>query len=644
MNRNRRTVLRILLVVLVCFAMTLTMVPRSVEAAPAKVPLDPLTIPKYVNTLTQMPPIMVPTKARDPQTGVMTDYYTIIATQFQQQILPAGFPKTTVWGYGGLAKDALTGQFLGFVRNSPSPSIVATRGTPCNIAWVNGIYTKYLFAVDPTIDWANPNHMPAPSQPVNAPPFPPGYAQAQYPVAIVTHLHGGENSPKYDGTLYQWWTWNGLHGPDYYTYSRTLPNAAVYHYTNTQMGGGLVWYHDHAAGLTRSNVYSGLAGGYLLIDPHDPVFPLLPFGKYFMPIIVQDRLFYTDGSLQFPSDAPPNPTIHPYWVPEFFGNTIMVNGKVWPKMNVDKGQYQFVLLEGSNARWYNMSFHVGALDGPILPMTLIGKDENYIRSAVSIDSVLMAPGERYQVLVDFTGIPAGTSVYLQNNAPSLPPSGPIADPNTVGQIMRFDVQNVAGFVPKTLPAILNPTLAGNVYPTLTPNAQARNLTLFEWDGPNGPQMVTIDGQTTLSAISELPKVGTTELWRIIDATPDAHPIHLHGVAFQFVSTQAYDQTNYSADWLALNGGVLPFPNATKNLNLNNYLIGSPTYATPAQYVWADDYQVQPGFVTTIIVRWAPADGSGSFPFDPTLGPPFVWHCHIVDHEDQDMLRQYRMVW
>jgi FtsP/CotA-like multicopper oxidase with cupredoxin domain len=611
-----------------------------------KVPLDPNSVPKFVNQLTGPPPVFKKVNHMDPKTRERTDYYTIIATQFSEQMLPAGMPKTTVWGYGGLAEDPITGKTIGFVRNSPSPSIEAEVGTPVNIAWVNGIYTKYMFAVDPTLDWTNPNNLPEPTQPVDAPAFPPGYVEAQYPVTIATHLHGAEVSAKFDGGPFNWVSWNGLHGPDYNTYTRTLPNAQVFHYNNDQAAGTL-WFHDHAMGLTRSNVYSGLAGFYFLRDSSDPIAALLPSGIYEMPLAIQDRNFYTDGSLMFPSDAPPNPEIHPYWVPEFFGDVILVNGKAWPNMNVDQGQYLFKVLDGSNARWYDLSL-VRQDNQQLVPFTIIASDENYIRSAVETDSFLIAPGERYSVLVDFTGIPAGTKIIMQNDANAPYPDGDPVDPNTNGVIMQFTVQNKAGFVAKDLPEILNPTLTE--YPSLLAgltqeeqdNLVYRNLTLKEWNGPNGPQMVTIDGQQYSSPISEEPKVGATEIWRIIDDTADAHPIHLHLVNFQMVSRQAYDQATYDTDWLALNG-PLPFDHPTYNLDLNNYLTpGTLQYATGVEQAWKDTIQIQPGEVLTFVVRFAPAAG-GSYPFDVTQGPDYVWHCHIIDHEDQDMIRPYRVV-
>ncbi|OPY30998.1 MAG: multicopper oxidase [Methanomassiliicoccales archaeon PtaU1.Bin124] len=633
-NSDRKTV-RILLVFLICIAMMMPLAASATYAAPvAKTPLDPTTVAKFVNQITGPPPVFIPMSKLDRQTGLRSDYYTIIASEFKEQILPPGMPMTKVWGYGGFAKDAVTGQYLGFVRNSPSPSIEAKVGVPVNVAWVNGIYTRYLFAVDPTLDWTNPNNLVTPD-PTTLPSVPGFCSPYQYPVTIATHLHGAENSAKFDGGPFNWVSWNGLHGPDYNTYTSTLSNAQVFHYDNQQAAGTL-WFHDHAMGLTRSNVYSGLAGFYLLRDSADQIAPLLPSGKYDVPLAIQDRMFYTDGSLMFPSDVPPNPEIHPYWVPEFFGNVIMVNGLAWPNMNVDQGQYRFRMLDGSNARFYNLSMSNG------MPFTVIASDENYLRSAVVTDSFVMAPGERYDVLVDFTGIAPGTKIVLTNNANAPYPDGDPADPNTNGVIMQFTVGANPGFQAQTLPGVLNPTLQVG-FPSLSMSDVSvyRNITLKEWMGPNGPQMVTVDGQQYSSPISEAPQVGATEIWRLIDNTGDAHPMHLHLVNFQVVSRQAYDQATYDTDWMALNG-PLPFSHPTLNLNLENYLLGTPEGPAPIEQGWKDTIQIFPGQVLTIIVKFGPVDG-GSFPFDVTAGPDYVWHCHIVDHEDQDMIRPYHVV-
>ncbi|MDD1662161.1 MAG: hypothetical protein LUQ60_00210, partial [Methanomicrobiales archaeon] len=367
--------------------MLLAVVVLPVAAAkPAPALLDPKTIPKWVNQLNGPPPVFVP---------VTGNQYEITAKKITQQLLPAPLPKTTVFAYGGLAKDALTGAPLGPIWNSPAPSFEATRGTPIQVKWVNQITGPHIFPVDPTLHWADPNGMGMPLQPFLG--FPPGYTQAQSPVAIITHVHGLEVQSSSDGNPDAWFTVNGIQGPEY-SGGPSGANYAVFDYPNAQPATTL-WYHDHALGLTRLNPTAGLAGFYFLRDSADAVAPLLPSGKYEVPLAIQDRTFYADGSLFFPTVGV-NPTIHPYWVPEFFGNTIMVDGLIWPNMNVDRGQYRFRLLDGSNARFYTLSF------SNKMPFTMIGTEGGYLKAPVTLTELTIAPGERADILVDFSKIPA----------------------------------------------------------------------------------------------------------------------------------------------------------------------------------------------------------------------------------------------
>ena len=602
--------------------------------------LDPLTIPKYVNQLEGPPPVYEPFVAIDPNTGLLTHYYNVTMSEFYQQILPPPFPKTKVWGYGGNARDALTGASLGYVQNAPGPTFEAIRGIPIQVKWVNNINSPHMFAVDPTIHWADPNNFGMPMPPFT--PYPPGYPKAQYPVPLVTHLHGGEVQSYYDGGPDAWFTHNGIHGPAYSTLTPTEPNAAIYYYPNMQQPATL-WYHDHALGITRINVMSGLAGFYILRDPNDTIAQLLPSGKYEMPLVIQDRNFLSDGSFYFPSMGI-NPNDHPYWMPEFFGNTIMVNGKVWPNMNVDRGQYRFRILDGSNARFYTLWFQVvSPLNVDPLPFTLIGTDGGYLRSPITLTKITIAPGERIDILVDFSNLAPGTKVILRNSAKAPYPNGVAPDPKTVGQIMQFTVTTNQGLPPTTLPTILNPTL--NPYPSLPPAVKRRILVLWEVMGLAGPLEILLNGQKWSGDITELPVLGSTEEWVIVNPTADTHPIHLHLVQFQLVSRQKIDTKKYAADWIMLNGGMMPpFPLNYKPLELpiEPYLKGKPTLAPPNEQGWKDTIQMNPGEVTIIRVRFASQDGS-DYPFDATQGPGYVWHCHILDHEDNEMMRPYKVI-
>lgn len=590
--------------------------------------LDPHSIPQWKNQLTGPPPVYVP---------VSGNQYVVKMKKFRQQVLPTPFNKTTVWGYSGKAKDAVTGKALGTVSNSPGPSFVAKRGTPDTVKWVNKITSPEMFAVDPTIHWANPNNMATPTLPFT--PFPPGYAQAQSPVALVTHLHGGETMSASDGGPDQWFTNSGIHGPEYRSVKPTSANAALYKYHNGQQAATL-WYHDHALGITRLNVMSGLAGFYLLRDPADPIAPLLPKGKFDMPIVIQDRMFYPNGSFYF-TDVGNVPDLHPYWNPEFMGDTIMVNGLVWPNMNVARGTYRFRLLDGSNARFYTLNFSNG------MPFTQIASDGGYLKSPVTMTSITIAPGERAEILVDFSSLVPGQKVTLLNSANAPFPFGDPVDPATTGQIMQFTATQKAGPAMPTLPADLNPTLTGS-FPNLPAPTNTRIMTLFEVMNMTlgEPEGIFLDGKMWDAPVSELPVQGATEEWKIVDITGDTHPIHLHLVQFQLVSRQAINDTPtttpYYDDWVALNGQPPFMMETVTPLDPTPYLVGSLTPPAPGEQGWKDTIQMNPGEVTTIRIRWAQQDGN-PYPFNPTAGPGYVWHCHILDHEDNEMMRPYQVV-
>ena len=590
--------------------------------------LAPSMIPKFMNQLTAPPPVWEPTVVTDDDGQVLSHEYRIEMTGFYQQILPPPFPMTPVWGYAGYAKDAVTTTSLGFVRSSPGATFSATHGIPVEVEWVNNVTSPHLFAVDPTLHWADPNDLG-----MSMPPFeeyPPGYEDAQSPVPLVTHLHGGEVASTSDGGPNAWFTWDGTEGTGYSTERPTVPGAAVFRYPNTQPATTL-WYHDHALGITRINVMSGLAGFYLLRDPSDPIAPLLPNGKYDMPIVIQDRTFLTDGRMYVESEGL-NVDVHPYWMPEFFGSTIMVNGEVWPNMNVDRGQYRFRLLDGSNARFYTLSF------SNMMPFTVIATDGGYLRSPANVTSLTMAPGERYEILVDFSDLAPGTTVLLKNNAKAPFPRGQPAHGSTVGQIMQFTVTPDGGPAPAVLPPFLNPALE-DAFPSLPAPSKTRIFTLIEVEGEEGPLEVLLNGQEWDAPVSEYPTLGTTEEWVIVNPTADTHPIHLHLVQFQLVSRQRIRAAAYQNDWEERNG-MPPFMFTPEELAIEGYLKGLPRGPTPTEQGWKDTIQMHPGEVTIIRVRFGPVDGSPAYTFDATSGPGYVWHCHILEHEDNEMMRPY----
>jgi len=588
-------------------------------------PLDPRTIPKYVTQL-PIPNTLVPHVVRNPATDtVIRHSYRVFIMPSIQQILPKPFPATPIWSYGGIVFDSRLGT-PAFQAASPGPTFEALRGIPARVHWVNAIVEEHVLPVDPTLHWANPNNMPE-NPPKPWPEFPPGFREAQSPVPIVTHLHGGEVPSAFDGHPNAWFTYNGITGPAFVSF--------VYDYPNRQAPATL-WYHDHALGITRLNVMTGLAGMYILRDPNDPVAQYLPPREFEIPLVIQDRSFNQDGTLSFPNEGN-NPDIHPYWVPEFIGNTIMVNGAVWPNLCVKRRQYRFRILNGSNSRFYELSLSSGQ------KLVQIGSDGGYLPTAVELDKLLIGPGERADVLIDFSGTSCGEKILMLNTAPAPFPGGDPPDPGTVGQVMQFTVVGKKSVPPKPLPPVLNEI------PVLTPDSPKRTLTLNEVMDSGGPVMLLLNGQKWDAPVSELPRVGSTEDWEFVNTTGDSHPTHLHLVQFLLVNRQNFRAEDYLADWIELNG-QLPLNKPTITLPVDPYLEGDPIPPPDNERGWKDTIQVHPGQVTRIRVRFAPQNadpvrtepGVNLYPFDPTTGPGYVWHCHILDHEDNEMMRPYRV--
>jgi len=587
--------------------------------------ITPDKIPKFTDQL-PIPPVFIPKVIKDEFTGkVISHDYVITMSQFKQQLLPTCFPMTTVWGYGGKVK-AKNCEITKMFKSTPGATIDAIRGIPINVQWVNSIIGPNLLPVDPTLHWADPNKLGM-VMPDSVPPFPPGLYRAQKPVPLVTHLHGGETYSAFDGHPDAWFTSdNTIVGPEY--------ASSIYNYLNTQPSTTL-WYHDHALGITRLNVLLGLAGFYIIRDNNNPLDKpdkILPDSQYEIPLVLQDRTFEQDGSFDFPTVGV-NPDVHPYWVPEFFGNAIMVNGKVWPNLNVDRREYRFRLLNGSNARFYELNFSND------MEFIQIGSDGGYLERPVKLNSLLLAPAERADILVDFSKLPAGTKLILENHANAPFPDGETPDPEGVGQIMQFKVMNTPCLPHCKLPAKLN-----NI-PQLIPDVPKRTLVLFEVEGENGPLEVLLNGQKWSAPITETPVVGSTEEWEIVNLTQDTHPIHLHLVQFQLKDRQNMDIDSYTDEWILVNGEP-PLEQEPKVIPILPYLIDNPIPPDYNERGWKDTIRVNPNQVTRLLIRFAPLDADESmvkpgvnlYPFNPTTGPGYVWHCHILDHEDNEMMR------
>ena len=321
----------------------------------------------------------------------------------------------------------------------------------------------------------------------------------------------------------------------------------LYPYFNAQLPA-TIWYHDHALGITRLNVYMGLAGAYVISDPANE--PNLGPLAGDIPLVIQDRMFDTAGQLYYPA-LPPNPTVNPFWVPEFFGDTILVNGKAWPKLDVEREAYRFRLLNGSNARVYELWLVDAVTGAPGPALQQIATDGGYLGRTAVIDPALggklvIAPGERAEVVVDFSATAAGTSFILRNSGRSPYPKGAPVTPRRPVRSCS-STSSPARAVPAALPITLNPDLA--VYPSIArPGGQGAQPDAQRVDGRRQPFMITSttrSGRTThgrhgmTHPETEMPTLGTTEVWEIINTTGDTHPIHLHLVQFQLISRQKY---------------------------------------------------------------------------------------------------------
>lgn len=352
-------------------------------------------------------------------------------------------------------------------------------------------------------------------------------------------------------------------------------------YPNNQ-DASFLWYHDHALGITRLNVLMGLAGGYLISDPLEASLGL-PTGAYDVPLIIQDRSFHPDGSLKYPAQ----------WHDHFFGEAALVNGTVWPYFEVDQGVYRLRLLNGSNSRAYTLRLSDGA------PFTVIGGDGGLLESPVMRDSLTLTPAERVEVLVDFSGYTPGTEILLLNSAPSPFPNGDPMNPS-LPQIMKFIVNAQSGYA-YTTPPVLRPMEALQE----SEASEHRDFSLMKMSEPCAGEMWTINGMHW-DHITEYPLLGDTEVWRFINPTGIVHPMHMHLVFFQVL-----DRTPFT-----MVGDSLEF--------------GTPVPPDPVEAGWKDTVPVYPNEAVRVIARFEDYTGR------------FAYHCHILEHEDHEMMRQFEV--
>lgn len=602
--------------------------------------LDPVAIAKYVTPLA-VPPVM-PSDSADGS----VDRYTIGVRRFRQQILPSGSPATTVWGYGS----------VGHPRTFSSPGFTfeATADRPVRVTWVNelvdaeGNYLPHMLPVDPTLHWANPPG--GASGRDSRPAFTSTPGRYRGPVPIVTHLHGGHSADYSDGYPEAWYLPQARNIPSGYATEGTQyapfaeesasrdgaswrPGSAEFRYGNDQRAATM-WYHDHTLGMTRLNVYAGLAGFYLLRGgPSDLPPPVLPGPApragappnrrfHEIPIVIQDRSFAADGSLFYPGSRRqfdrfagpyiPGSDLSPIWNPEFFGTAMMVNGRTWPFLAVEPRRFRLRFLNGCNSRFLDLKI----VSNPVakrpvaaaLPFWQIGSDGGFLPEPVELGRLLLAPAERADVIVDFTRLPAGTELYLINEAPDGAFRGDgkaaPADPATTGQVMKFVVRSLVGrdaSVPPDQLTLPSSTPLGSATKTRKVALLEKSSAVVSGAGPTAVLLGTVDGRGTArmwsDPLTETPAVGATEVWEIHNLTMDAHPIHVHEVPFQVVDRQPFT-------------GIARSPERWER-------------------GYKDTVIAYPNEVTRIKATF---DRAGLF----------VWHCHILEHEDNEMMRPYRV--
>jgi spore coat protein A, manganese oxidase len=633
--------------------------------------LDPKTIPKYVS------PLFVPPAMPTAEAGDNPSLYRIAVRQFQQQVLPSGFPQSTVWGYGSAAGPEPGDK--GSTYSWPGHTMETKVNNRVRVYWSNGLvdkdshYLPHLFAVDQTLHWANP---PGPPDDMGMSPTP--YTG---PVPLVTHVHGAHVLSPSDGLPESWSLPDAGDIPAGYhtrgsTYASLFPapaGSALYEYTNDQRATTL-WYHDHALGMTRLNLGAGVAGFWLIRDDAEDKLNLPgpapkrgdePGTKYYeIPLVLQDRSFNTDGSLFFPSSREffdgfagpyaPQTDVPPIWNPEFFGNTITVNGKTWPYFEVEPRLYRFRFLDGSDARTYILKLVTDALaPRPAqaeLPFHIIGSDGGLLPDKpVTVDQLLIGNAERYDVILDFSQLAPGSEIYLINEGPDVPlgdtdegaaSNGP-ADPATTGQVMKFKVvaptqQGDRGEIPAQLPSIQP---FGDADNTRDVTLSERVSSVVGVDGqpltrdvdPVGP-IVGLLGSAAegplhwADPVTEEPRLGSTEVWRIANLTGDTHAVHLHQVQFQVLDRANIDVGAYEyAQSVYLAGGKSGPPPVPLDFST-----GKTVSAQPWEAGRKDTVLAYPAEVVRIVAR-----------FD--LPGDYVWHCHVLSHEDNDMMRPYRVV-
>ena len=599
--------------------------------------LDPLTQPKFVN---DVPDALHPSFIYTPTDMGSYDYYEVGMYQVDQPLglidpLTGAPLVTKVWGYGTAP---------GFPNATyPGRTFIVQKDRQVRVRWTNnltddgtafGNVLPHLLPVDTSLHWAYAL---------------PGYQMrnlATDGVPVVPHVHGGHTEAQSDGNPEYWFTPGfNVKGPRWV--------KETYVYDNDQQAG-TIWYHDHGLGITRLNVYAGLAGFYIIRDEFDTGLPDNPVGlpayPYEQLLVIQDHMFDAQGQHFYPA-FPGDPLWDDFIEPgmdvpmpsalaEFFGDFILVNGVPWPKLEVEPRVYRLRLLNGSDSRVYKLWLATG--NGSAM-INVIGNDDGLLYAPAAMDKLVIAPGERYDVLVDFSAY-AGQQLVMKNNARGPYPAGDVVDPMTAGQIMAFNVgttvsNNANNAIPATLrdaPITPDDILNGDMVAT------TRKLALYEGldnfgrlqpllgtaepvtDVMGGTQDGSLVWDECHAPITENPGLDDVEIWEVYNTTGDAHPFHVHLVSFQILDRQKF-KSDVLPKEVVQHDGTIGLGFTMQNIKKIGNAKATPAYEAG----WKDTAVMYPGEVTRIMARF---DRPGRY----------VYHCHILSHEDHEMMRPYHV--
>lgn len=512
-------------------------------------PNDPNTIPKFVDKLVK-PNVAKP----KPNSNYPNNSYFELEIKEAKHRFHRDFPLTKVWGYDGLV---------------PGPTIEAKKDKTTYVKYINKLPTKHFLPVDRTLHTANDSPE----------------------VRTVTHLHGANVFWESDGHPESWYTQD-------YEYVGPKFRRQVHEYTNHQPATTL-WYHDHAMALTRLNVYAGLAGYYLLRDNMEERLKL-PKGKYEIPMIIQDKSFNKDGSLFYPvGPQPPFPPapVTPSITVGHLGNTITVNGKVWPYLNVEPRKYRFRMLNASNRRGYILRLSNDQ------PMIQLGTDGGFLTTPKSIHSIELLTAERTDVIIDFSGLEGQTITLMNDDVESAAPN------EHTSVIMQFRVCLPLDGEDKS---VIPEEMAPRDMDLHQDHAHiVRNLPLTVSNDQYGRLMLMLNNRMYHEPCTEKPSLDSIEIWNFINTTPIPHPIHIHLIQGKLIGRRAFDVNKYVNEGI-LEMGPLELP--------RDYETG-----------WKDVFKADIGYVTSVIMHWKDFIGN------------YIWHCHFLEHEDHDMMRPITVI-